>query len=206
MKISLTRALAALLLLLPTACSLPVQQPADGLMDWAQRQSYLVQVDTWTVEGRIAMQSQDDAWSASLKWQQKNADYDLKLFGPLGRKALSVIGGEDYVILTTDEGETFSESSATSLIYRQTGWQVPVENLRYWARAMAVPGQTQISRHDQQGRLQELKQSGWVIHYESYQEAGLLEMPRKMRLEHENFTVKLILRDWRLGPENQDNT
>ena len=66
--------------------------------------------------------------------------------------------------------------------------------------------QTQISRHDQQGRLQELKQSGWVIHYESYQEAGLLEMPRKMRLEHENFTVKLILRDWQLGPENQDNT
>jgi len=206
MNIALTRALAVLLLLLPTACSLPVQRPAEGLMDWAQRQSYLTQIDTWTVDGRIAMQSQDDAWSASLKWQQQNTDYDLKLFGPLGRKALSVIGGEDYVILITDEGETFSESSATSLIYRQTGWQVPVENLRYWARAMAVPGQAEISQYDEQGRLQELSQSGWVIHYESYQEAGQLEMPRKMRLEHEHFTVKLILRDWQLGPGNQGNS
>ncbi|HEY5733123.1 MAG TPA: lipoprotein insertase outer membrane protein LolB [Gammaproteobacteria bacterium] len=206
MNISLTRALAALLLLLPAACSLPVQQPAEGLMDWAQRQSYLSQIDTWRVDGRIAMQSQDDAWSASLKWQQRNTDYDLKLFGPLGRKALSVIGGADYVILTTDEGETFSESSATSLIYRQTGWQVPVENLRYWARAMAVPGQAEISQHDEQGRLQELSQSGWVIHYESYQQAGQLQMPRKMRLEHEHFTVKLILRDWQLGPGNQGNS
>lgn len=189
-------------MLIPAACSVPLTQPdaelRSGLLSWDQRQSRLRNIHTWAVDGRIAMQTADDAWSASMKWQQNNADYDLKLYGPLGRNLMSVIGGDDYVILTTNDGETFSESSASSLIYRQTGWQVPVEYLRYWARAMAVPDIPANHRHDNLGRLLQLNQSGWEITYQGYEAVGELEMPRKIRLEHKQFSVKLIMRDWQL--------
>jgi outer membrane lipoprotein LolB len=196
------RALALVLMLLTAACSVPLTQPdvgsRSGLLDWDQRQSFLKGINAWGVDGRIAMRTANDAWSASLKWRQHKADYDLELYGPLGRKLMSVTGSDDYVILTTDEGETFSESSASSLIYRQTGWQVPVEYLRYWARAMVVPGIPANSRFDDLGRLSHLNQSEWDITYQDYRILGQLEMPRKIRLSHREFSVKLIMRDWQL--------
>jgi outer membrane lipoprotein LolB len=148
------------------------------------------------------MQTEDDAWSASLKWRQNTADYDLVLYGPLGRRVMSVTGGQGHVILTTDEGETFTDSSASALIYRQTGWQVPVENLHYWTRALEVPGQAAARSYDSAGRLSELSQSDWVVYYEDYQVVGQLEMPKKLRLVHQQLTVKLILRDWQLERRN----
>ena len=202
MRSHLLRALVLVLMLIPVACSVPLTQPdselRSGLLSWDKRQSLLGEIHTWAVDGRIAMRTADDAWSASMKWQQNNAEYDLKLYGPLGRNLMSIIGGNDYVILTTNEGETFSESSASSLIYRQTGWQVPVEHLRYWARAMAVPDMPASSRHDNLGRLSQLSQSGWEITYQGYEAFGQLEMPRKIRLTHSQFSVKLIMRNWQL--------
>lgn len=166
--------------------------------DWSQRLEQLNAIQQWDVSGRIAMQTPDDAWSASMSWKQTGDDYDIRLFGPLGGKALSIKGGEGYVFLTTDKGETFSEVNAARLIYRQTGWQVPVEGLRYWARALAVPESPSKQVFDQVGRLSELHQSDWTIYYQDYRIVNNLEMPRKIRMVNEHFTVKLILRDWQL--------
>jgi len=114
--------------------------------------------------------------------------------------ALAIKGGEDYAYLTTDKGEIFSEANAASLIYHQTGWQVPVEGLRYWARALEVPELPSKQVFDPAGRLTELHQSDWTIYYQDYRIINRLEMPRKVRMENEHFTVKLILRDWHLKP------
>ena len=137
MSLSLYRALALAFMALIglNACSLTgVRSPADAavkMLDWQQRQVYLSKSRHWDVSGRIAMQTTDDAWSASMRWQQTDNDYDIQLFGPLGGNVLSITGGENYVFLTTDKGETFSERSATRLIHRQTCWEIPVDGLRY---------------------------------------------------------------------------
>ena len=136
-----------------------------------------------------------------MRWQQTDNDYDLRLFGPLGGTVLSIKGGEDYVFLTTDKGETFSERSAAGLIYRQTGWDIPVDGLRYWSRALVLPEVPAKQVFDHSGRLSELRQSDWTIYYEDYRLIDDLEMPRKIRLENAHFTVKLILRDWQLSPD-----
>ena len=175
-------------------------QSDTRLRDWPLRLEKLNAIHRWDVSGRIAMQTTDDAWSASISWKQTGEDYDIRLFGPLGGKALSIKGGDNYVFLTTDKGETFSEASATTLIYRQTGWQVPVDGLRYWARALAMPEVSSKQVFDQAGRLSELRQSDWTIYYQSYHVFNNLEMPRKIRMENEHFKVKLILRDWELKP------
>ena len=170
-----------------------------SVLSWPDRQAYLQQLHEWSVRGRIAMRTSSDAWSASLKWQQRDTDYDIQLFGPLGGKALSVTGGKDYVVLTTDEGETFSERGAGVLIYEQTGWHVPVEYLHYWVRAMRIPGQEAQEEHDEEGRLSRLQQAGWDIQFQDYQQVNQLVMPRKIRLVNQHFTAKLVFREWQLG-------
>jgi len=169
--------------------------------DWPERQAQLNAIKHWDVSGRIAMQTTDDAWSASMNWKQIDQDYDIRLYGPLGGKALSIKGGENYVFLTTDKGETFTEANAASLIYRQTGWHVPVDGLRYWARALTVPELPAKQVFDSVGRLAELRQSDWTIYFQDYRMIDSLEMPRKIRMENKHFTVKLILRDWQLSPD-----
>jgi len=211
MSFSFSRALAlAIMVLLGlsacTQANLRTDTPSDArLRNWPQRLKQLNAIRQWDVSGRIAMQTTDDAWSASMSWKQIGNDYDIRLFGPLGGKALSIKGSEDYVFLTTDKGETFSDVSAVRLIYRQTGWQVPVEGLRYWARALAAPEAPSRQVFDQVGRLSELHQSDWTIYYQDYRIINNLEMPRKMRMVNEHFTVKLVLRDWQLARKTRQN-
>jgi len=206
MSAPLLRGLALGLIMLSglTACSQPMQRPAADstatVLDWQQRQDHLSEMQQWDVSGRIAMQTTDDAWSASMKWQQTGDDYDVRLFGPLGGEALSIKGRQDHVLLTNDDGETFSAADAATLIYRQTGWQVPVDGLRYWVRALAAPQAAAERFFDPAGRLSELHQSGWIVYYKDYRVVNNLEMPRKLRLVNQHFTVKLILRDWQLKP------
>lgn len=200
MRKNLLFAAACCLLIMVAGCSMPLTRDtaATTLLSWQERQNYLQQLRAWSVNGRIAMRTPKDAWSASLKWQQQGGNYDIELFGPLGGKALSVSGGSDYVVLTTDEGDTFSQQNASMLIYEQTGWQVPVESLNYWARAMPVPGEVAQLEHDEQGRLSRIQQAGWDIRFQDYQVVNQLVMPRKLRLESRHFTVKLVFRNWQL--------
>jgi len=192
-----------------SACSLPnLRSDAEStvtLLDWQQRQDRLNDIQQWDVSGRIAMQTTNDAWSASMKWRQAGDDYDIRLFGPLGGKALSIKGRQDQVLLTNDDGETFSEANAATLIYRQTGWEVPVDGLRYWVRALAAPQAPAEHFYDQAGRLSELHQSDWTIYYQDYLVISNIEMPRKLRLVNEHFTVKLVLRDWQLEDRSDDS-
>jgi len=191
--------LATLVLQGLAACSVSEIRPESvSTVDWPERQALVSKIGQWDVSGRIALQTTDDAWSASIKWQQSRDSYDIQLFGPLGGKALSIQGRENYINLITDKGETFTASSAVDLIYRQTGWQIPVDGLRYWARALPMPEVPAEKIYDQAGRLSELRQSNWTIYYQDYRPIDNLLMPRKIRLESEHFTVKLILKDWQL--------
>ncbi|MCW8964708.1 MAG: lipoprotein insertase outer membrane protein LolB [Gammaproteobacteria bacterium] len=204
MSFPLLRALVVILIasIGLSACSRPGLRPdvqsTVTVLDWQQRQIRLNDIHQWDVSGRIAMQTTDDAWSASMEWQQSGDNYDIRLFGPLGGEALSIKGQQDFVELTNDDGEIFTAASAAELIYRQTGWRVPVDGLRYWVRALAAPQIPAEHFFNQGGRLSELRQLDWIVYYQDYQQVNNLEMPRKIRLEHGHFTVKLILRDWQL--------
>lgn len=193
-------AAAAIMLSILNACSLSPAIQADRTMspaDWQQRQQLIQTMQAWFVIGRIAMQSPDDAWSASMDWKQAGNNYDINLYGPLGGRVISIEGRPDQVILTNDDGETYTELNASQLIYRHTGWQIPVEGLRHWARAIAAPGDVAEHYFDESGRLSELRQSDWVIRYQDYQQVNGLMMPRKLRLTNKYLTVKMIIRDWR---------
>jgi outer membrane lipoprotein LolB len=195
-----TVAIVGILLSFLNACS--SLQPKSGdlamsdAVDWQHREQLIQAVREWDVSGRIAMRTDNDAWSASMKWKQAQDNYDIELFGPLGGRVVSIEGGKHYVSLTNDEGKTYTEINATQLIQRHTGWQMPVEDLRYWARAIAAPGSSAEYFYDESGRLSGLHQSGWVIEYQDYQLVEGLLMPRKLRLSNRHFTLKMLFRNW----------
>ena len=205
----LLRLLLMLLLILPlSACQGPfaVRSGEASLtqpMDWQQRRLQLQQRSVWRVHGRVAVQTEDEAWSATIRWTQTGAQYEMAIYGPLGGTILYIQGTDSRITLTTEQGETYTGTDAQRLIERHAGWNVPLDGLRYWLLALSQPGRSQWQRYDDDGRLKELHQSGWRIRYRGYQPINGIDMPEKIHIENEQLTVRLIVRDWLLGDIGQ---
>lgn len=195
-------ALMVVILLGLSSCSSLDEKPTDQKLkplDWQARQQLLSSLNDWQALGRIAMQTDDDAWSASIDWRQNEERYIIQLSGSFGGHVMTIKGGPGYVVMLTSDGEKFIETDAGRLIERHTGWQMPIDGLRYWVLGLVDPDRPAQQVFDKQGRLSRLSQSGWVVQYKSYQLQGQVEMPRKIQLDNSHFRVKLVFRNWKLG-------
>lgn len=174
--------------------------PVDWV-DWYQRRLRLEQRSGWQASGRISVQSGEEAWSGVLTWLQTGDAYRVEWFGPLGTRYLLLQGGPGRVTLTDVDGAQIHDSSAQRLLSRHAGWDLPLGGLRYWALALPQPGRSTQQVFDAAGRLEELRQDGWRIHYQEYQTTQDILLPRRVLLEHPangRLRVKLLFNQWRL--------
>ncbi|NNG13679.1 MAG: outer membrane lipoprotein LolB, partial [Gammaproteobacteria bacterium] len=139
------RRLVYLYVVLLSGCELlpvtetPLPAVADPREAWAQHRLQLNNLEAWTLDGRISLRQDEEAWHASLQWQQIDSAYHINLFGPFGQGALQLDGSPQSVILQHD-GETVQSDDAEQLLRQRVGLQVPVNGLRYWAVGLAAPG------------------------------------------------------------------
>lgn len=87
-------------LLLLTACtSLAPVPDADKNASWQLHQARLDGLTNWELAGRIAVQMENDGWSASLFWRQDHGNYSLRVVAPLGKGTVEISGDADSVRL-----------------------------------------------------------------------------------------------------------
>lgn len=192
------RIIPLLLALLLGACSQTPPRPLPEMaaeLSWQLRQQQLQQLTQWEISGRLAVQSDHEAWYLSLEWQQRDTEYSLNLIAPLGQGAMQLHGDGAQVTLLTDQGESISSSDPELLLYQQFGWKVPVKALRYWVLGLPAPGDSQQSL-DEYGRLSHLQQSGWEIEFIDYQAQLGAELPRKVFIRNHQASIKLVINNW----------
>lgn len=198
----------AVLLLLQGCAPAPVKvEPDDPILVWEHRRHKLEKIDSWRLKGRIGIVAENDSGSASLFWEQHGENYSLKIVGPFGRGSLIVEGSQGAVTMRTGEGETYTAQSPEELIWRHTGWLIPVSDLQYWV--LGLPARAH-SREDYQldarGRLTRLDSGSWTVDYFGYQSVGKnagLELPDKLRLDNPQLSIKLAISEWTLpGADN----
>ena len=165
-------------------------------MSWYERRLLLEERTDWKARGRIAIQTGNDAWSASISWIQIDNLYEIEIYGLSGSPKLLIKGGYDHIILKTDQGEKFAGNNAERLIKQQFGWSIPVSRLRYWLLALLDPHQSGQQLFDKDGRLAELRQSNWKVNYHGYQRINGIDIPKKIWMENDKLTVKLVFKDW----------
>jgi outer membrane lipoprotein LolB len=160
----------------------------------------LKQQENWLIKGKIGFKNSEKNQSANFRWQQDQQQYQLNLTSIIGTSLLNLKGDKKGVTLTTDN-ETYQDSDPSYLIWRVTGWQIPVEKLRLW-----VKGQHQKNDKvliSSQGWINQLQPmcnncKNWLINYDNYKSVDGIWLPHKVLLQNNNNQLIIRVNKWEL--------
>lgn len=188
-------ALIALPLLILAGCA---PQPLRPIDSWEDHRARVAALDSWHISGQLGVRLPDNSGSARLRWQQTKDEFRIDLSGPFGQGRTLIQGRPGAVTLEQRGDETLHASSAEELLWLATGWQVPVEQLRYWVRGIPSPElHIQQMKKDGDGLLAELQQGGWQLHYSNY---ALVDnhwhLPRRIVAHREDARLTLVVHNW----------
>lgn len=178
----------------PAPSALPVHY-----IPYASRQAALAEHPNFRLEGAMIIKMPTAAESVNLSWQQVEGQYLLYLFGPLGLGTVKIQGQAGAVSLTDSQGKVWQASSPEGLMQSLLGWHLPLQTAVFWVRGLPAPGMPDHRHLDQAGRLAELQQAGWTLHYLQYTSVLGLDLPSVIVLEYRKFWIKVIISGWQLN-------
>ncbi|MDN3638399.1 lipoprotein insertase outer membrane protein LolB [Simiduia curdlanivorans] len=189
----------AFALLLQACAGKHMPVPADAELD--RREQQLMNIERWSFNGKLGVKAPGESASVYITWHQQQQDYVIGLQGPLGQGSAKMSGTERGAVLEQD-GERYQSDDAESLVFQRFGWQLPVQQLKYWLRALPAPAsadERQLER-DEQGLLLSQQQAGWSLQYSQYHWVGEQALPGKIKAESAALGVRLILviNQWQL--------
>lgn len=172
--------------------------------DVLEHQRQVQAINEWQLTGKLGIRTTNESGSASLKWAQQIANYQINLSGPLGQKRMIITGSPDKVRLE-QTGEPIQEArTAEALIKKSVGWNLPVAQLAYWVRGLPAPRLriTQLEQNES-GLIAQLIQGDWSISYSNYRDqtfnGAVLPLPGKITATYKDVRLVLVIRDWQLG-------
>jgi outer membrane lipoprotein LolB len=168
----------------------PPSPPAPA--PWDRRSVDLQHVAAWQLDGRAAAAVGTEGWQASLNWQQRGADAELHLAGPLGVGAM--------VLKQTPAGLLLNGAPPSDAVRRQLqqrlGFELPLNELRYWLLGVPAPDSAFDLVRNGEDRAQQLMQAGWTVDYERYMPVGGDWLPARLVLRREGVRVRIAVEHW----------
>jgi outer membrane lipoprotein LolB len=190
-----------LVMLFLSSCStITPQAPVESQqkLSWQAREQILSNIQSWQVNGKIAVRTARDSGSASIDWKQQNKQFNIALLGPLGSNAMTLQNTGGKVSMRTADGKEFSADSAEQLLAKQWGFNLPVSYLRYWIRGLPVPGIPHQDKLDEYNRLASFSQQGYNIEYLAYSQTNKIDLPSKLTIESPSLKTKIMIYKWRI--------
>lgn len=176
---------------LPPA-SLPVQTPV-------QRSQKLAQLQDWSAQGRVAVQTGNAGNSAAFEWRKTGNAEDLRLSDPLGRTVLLLQQSPQGAYAKFMDGHEARGPDAAAVLGARSPIPLPVSSLAFWLRAQALPDQPAEISYDSQGNPATLKQDGWTVNYQDYMPVNGVAMPSRVLVTGpRDVRVKVLIRAWKL--------
>ncbi|MFC3914866.1 lipoprotein insertase outer membrane protein LolB [Pseudaeromonas sharmana] len=193
---SLLRVTIILLVAVLTGC---VQQASDGRYNeavWRGQRESLEQLQHWQLSGKLAIITAQEKGSARLNWQQQGEDYDLILTTIVGTTLLELHKRDNRVTIIDRDGVQHSGEDSDELVYRLTGWPIPIKQLPVWIKGL--PGEATFETGDD-GRITRLQQGDWQLSYQDYARTRLWLLPTAINLQGPQTRIKLAINEWQIN-------
>jgi len=159
---------------------------------WDARAAALQHADRWQLQGRAAVAVGTQGWQATLTWQQSGPYAVVHLSGPFGIGALALEQKPDGLSLN---GAPPSDAVLSQLQDR-LGFELPLENLRFWLLGVPDPSAPYELTRSGQDRAQKLTQNGWTILYDRYLPLDGDLLPGHLTLSREDVRVRIVIDHW----------
>lgn len=156
----------------------------------------------WSFSGKMAIRNATEASSFSVDWVQTGEHYTIELSGPLGQGAVTLEGSPGEVTLRQGD-DTLESYSLNALVYEATGMDLPLEDMKFWVRAMPAPDSPYTMQENDQGLVETIEQSGWNVSIYEYFQVDPGAQPRKMSFARAEDNGKLIIRQWTISTPSQ---
>lgn len=152
----------------------------------------LYALKAWSMDGRIGVQTAEDAWQANLFWEHEDHQDRLRISGPLSQGMVSIILQKDLIYINEGNGVTRLSRDPDALLRERLGFVVPLSSLRYWILGVPDPafGYTAIPNGFQQ--------ADWKIEADRHTSAGNQSMPQKLRVQGSGVKLKIIADHWEI--------
>ena len=199
----LSRAILFYSISLCVGCTTTLLRPAQ-LQEAAKvkvRQQSLNQQSSFSAKGKLGLKEGTRGGNIRFQWDQNATDYSIKLFsGFIGTGSVDITGNAYQVILTEADGTRLKASNPEELVKKALEWSIPVSGLRYWLIGLPAPKHPiEFLKYDEENRLWQLKQDGWLINYQSYRTlANGQEVPYKLQLINDTLSLKFVFTHWSL--------
>jgi len=195
----------ALATLLQACSTIQLEPLPEGMTDqppagWADRSRQLGHFDQWELSGKLAVRQPSDSGTALINhWIQDGEAYDLALSSSfLGMGSTSLKGFPGFIELTLPNGDSYRSNNPEELVEAATGWQLPLENLVWWIRGLPAPEGDFRLLFDEQNQLAIIRQSGWEIRYDRWQDFlnGYPELPARITALKGEKRVRVVIGQW----------
>lgn len=150
---------------------------------------------TWTLQGRIGIQSSEQSVSGQVLWQHRDEIDEILVTSPLGQGVARIVRSPAGVALDLPNQPTRRAPDADTLTREALGYVLPVAGLTWWVQARPDPGDPFEATRDAVGRLAQLRQNGWVIDYLQYAD-DMPTHPRKLAVSREGLEIRLVADSW----------
>jgi len=183
-----------------SACAQQALTPVENLQRY---QSQLSKIENWRLKGRIIVRFADETDQARLSWRNSPDEYLIRLSGALGIGTTYIKGNENGVSLEQGGKPIVRAEKAETLLFNETGWDIPVSEMNYWVRGIPSPySEVKKPALTTNGILLSMEQSGWQLAYSRHKPIGRWNMPGKIIAKRGQVKLTIVVNDWTLDEVN----
>ncbi len=166
---------------------------------WLEHQIAIHAINSWDINGRLAVKNEQDSGTATLLWNQSPTNYELRVIAPLGQGTYILKSTRDGVIMQGPDNTFRMAQTAEQLLYEALGWKLHLNGLKYWVRGVPEPYMIFSGlKLDEKGRLMNMQQSGFDISVLRYVDHNGISLPEKLVIKSDDIQLKLIIQNWKI--------
>ncbi|MFT7560132.1 MAG: outer membrane lipoprotein LolB [Flavobacteriales bacterium] len=146
----------------------------------------------WTAEGKLAFKHEGKSQKANIRWQQQGGDYDILLFGPLGKGKIAITK-HDKTITLNDGNQLHHSANAEELLYRVSGLELPISYAQHWITGAPSPNTTHTMLAEPSA---DFEQAGWKVSYLRFTNDEAHRLPTKIIISNDAQRLTIIIKRW----------
>lgn len=194
-----------LIILLPAllaSCSTLPELTTTEPVNWHNTLEQRQQIESWKIQGKLGVQTEDDGGSLDLFWNQAVENYNIRLIAPMGQGTILIKGNAQGVHIKTADGEQYAKN-ADALLATNLGIKMPVTGLRDWLRGLPMKDKViKKQSWNKKGQLHKLVQDDWNVEMSNYKKVGAHQLPHDFFLGRDDrpeLGIRLLIRRWTIS-------